>query len=293
MCYQPLDEYKSQAKFIELGGHQFAYWQHQVENAAGTILFVHGFPSASWDWHHQWQILSQGYNLLAMDMLGFGLSDKPIPHQYSLVEQAGFINQLLNSLHVDKCHVLAHDYGDSVAQHLLYMHQQGELGAQLSSVCFLNGGLFSEAHRPLLMQKLLKSFLGPVLVPLMSKHSLARSFNKIFAPQSPPKPEEIEAIWQLLQYNRGTRALPSLLKYIDERRAWRERWLQAMCSTRVPLRLLNGQHDPISGKHLADRYEELIPQADVVLIDAGHYPQLEQPQQVTQLFREFIAAVNS
>lgn len=63
---------------------------------------------------------------------------------------------MLEHLRVDQpVHVLAHDYGDSVAQELLARHYEGRF--HMASCVFLNGGLFPETHRPALVQKLLLS----------------------------------------------------------------------------------------------------------------------------------------
>lgn len=290
MPIENLDNYKEAAEYLDTSVGKVAYWHHQIADAQQNILFVHGFPSAAWDWHHQWKHCKTDYNLLAMDMLGFGLSDKPKNHLYSLTEQAALFKQLLDHLQVNHCHILAHDYGDSVAQHLLHMSETEQLGVTINSICFLNGGLFSETHRPLLMQKLLKSKLGSLLVPFMSKKSLEKSFKKIFGHNTQPSENEIDTLWQLLRHKQGTRVMPKILSYIDERKIWRNRWLSAMQKTDVPLKLVNGRLDPISGEHMTVRYRELISDANVSLIDAGHYPQLELPDTVSQLYLEFVKA---
>ena len=90
----------------------------------------------------------------------------------------------------------------------------------------------------------------------------------------------------------GERSLHRLLRYIPERRANRERWVGAMQHTRVPLRLIDGAADPVSGAHMAARYRELVPRADVVLLEGvGHYPQMEAPADVQHEYLAFVAGV--
>ena len=58
--------------------------------------------------------------------------------------------------------------------------------------------------------------------------------------------------------------------------------------SRVPRRLLCGAADPVSGRHLAERYRELVPDADVVVFEGlGHYPQLEDATAVLEAYVEF------
>ena len=79
-----------------------------------------------------------------------------------------------------------------------------------------------------------------------------------------------------------------LIRYMPERRVNRERWVAAMQETRVPLRVIDGAVDPISGAHMVERYRELIESADTVLLPAiGHYPQTEAPAEVLAHYLHF------
>ncbi|MFT4937448.1 MAG: pimeloyl-ACP methyl ester carboxylesterase [Paraglaciecola sp.] len=288
------EEYQQSASFSQLCGHQIAYWQSgglSKDRTKETILMLHGFPSAAWDWHYQWMQLAKTYQVVTLDMLGYGLSDKPRPHKYSLLEQADIIAALLTKLQIDSCHVLAHDYGNSVAQELLSRQMEGTLHFSIASICFLNGGLFADYHRPLLTQKLLKSPLGPLLCRFMDKASLKKSFGKIFGPKTPPVDADINILWRLLSHNEGQSVLPALLRYIDERRINAQRWLVSMQQTSVPLYFINGVYDPISGKHMLDRYIEIIPSPRATALEVGHYPQIEAPEQVLALYSEFLADI--
>lgn len=283
------EEYRQSASYSDLCGHRIAHWQSRVcGKSTETILLIHGFPSAAWDWHYQWINLAKAYQVITLDMLGFGLSDKPKSHHYSLIEQADIITALLKSKGIKTCHILAHDYGNSVAQELLSRHETGKLSFGISSLCFLNGGLFADYHRPLLSQKLLKGPLGFVFSRLMGKASLKKSFTRIFATNTPPLDEDLDILWRLISVNHGQRVLPGLLQYIDERHVHGERWLKDMQSTHVPLYFINGVHDPISGQHMLDRYRETIPKPHTTALDVGHYPQLEAPEQVLSLYKAFV-----
>ncbi len=105
---------------FRLEGRTFFYKGHlvfyRVEGEGPVLLLVHGFPSASWDFQPMWSALTRRFRVVAADMLGFGWSDKPSPYPYSILDQATLEERLLGELGVDEAHVLAHDYGDTVAQ---------------------------------------------------------------------------------------------------------------------------------------------------------------------------------
>jgi pimeloyl-ACP methyl ester carboxylesterase len=279
-----LADWRAQGRGFSFNGQAIRYW---VAGEGEPLLLIHGFPTASWDWHRLWQALAQKYRVIACDMLGFGYSAKPRGHRYSLLEQADLQQALLGHLGIaEPVHVLAHDYGDSVAQELVARHQEGRI--QLASCVFLNGGLFPETHRPVLMQKLLLSPLGPLLGGLFSRAKLKANLTKVFGPQTPPSESELDAFWELIAHNDGPKVMHLLIRYILDRRANRERWVAAMQETSVPMRVIDGALDPISGAHMVERYRELIANPDTVLLPAiGHYPQTEAPAEVLAHYLEF------
>jgi pimeloyl-ACP methyl ester carboxylesterase len=257
------------------------------QGAGPALLCVHGYPTASWDWHRIWPLLAGRYRLIAPDMLGFGFSDKPRKHEYSIAGQADLHERLLASLGIEEVHVLAHDYGDTVVQELMARYQErlrsGAPGLCLRTVCLLNGGLFPETHRARPIQKLLRSPLAPLLLRLFNERAFRRSFLPVFGIGTQPDDLEITRFWTLIEHNGGRASMGRLLHYMDERKRHRERWVGALVDASMPLRLVIGMDDPVSGAHMVERYRELVPRADVIeLAGIGHYPQWEAPERVAE-----------
>jgi len=292
MSLTPLPNWKSTGTFLTYRGHQI--FTRAAGNPSTPVLFlIHGFPTASWDWEAIWPELTSRYRVLTLDMIGFGFSAKPTNYNYSILDQAKLCEHLLAEHNVQKYHILAHDYGDTVAQELLAREnnrsqsQQGQR-PKLQSVGLLNGGLFPETHHPLLIQKLLLSPLGSLIARLNNRKQFARSMQGIFGKQTQPDDALIDNFWQLLEENNGGRILPKLIGYMPERKLHRERWVGALQKTTIPIKLINGKADPISGAHMVARYKELITQPNVTeLHDIGHYPQVEAPQAVLKAYLEF------
>lgn len=278
-------------EWIRAGGNlQLAGRRIFVRTAAAPgkppLLLIHGFPTASYDWHRLWLPLAANYSLYAFDMLGFGLSEKPADCDYPIALQADLCQAMLDHFGVGASHVLAHDYGDTVAQELLAREREGRI--RLDSICFLNGGLFPETHRPRLVQKLLaRPLLGPWLARHMSYPQFESTMLSI-AGQRPPARDELEDLWELIQRENGREALARLISYMEQRRRNRERWVGALVESMVPRRLICGAVDPVSGAHLAERYRQLVPEPDVVVLEnVGHYPQLEEHERVLQEYLRF------
>jgi pimeloyl-ACP methyl ester carboxylesterase len=82
-----------------------------------------------------------------------------------------------------------------------------------------------------------------------------------------------------------------LIRYIRERRERRERWVSALQHAAIPLCLVDGLEDPISGRTIVKRWRELLPTATVVeLSGVGHYPQVEDANAVLSAVQDFFAA---
>ncbi len=286
------DEWRASGRTFPHHGEEVFYRDSGTGGGRPALLLIHGFPTASWDFYRIWDALAERYRLIAPDLMGFGFSAKPKDYPYSLTDQAELCGNLCARQQLNEVHVLAHDYGVSVAQELLALHEKGRGVIRIKSVTFLNGGLFPESHRPVLVQKLLRSPLGPLLSKLMSEQRLAQTMKSVFGPDTPPNDLENKAFWQLVTHNQGQRIMPKLIRYIDERVAQRHRWVPAMQFTRVPMRLICGAMDPVSGEHMAARYQELIPSPDIVLLPRiGHYPHVETPDLVLQATYDFHAKV--
>lgn len=262
--------------------------QQTVNSTRPNLLLIHGFPTASWDWHLLWSLLEQQFQLTAIDMLGFGLSAKPKQGPYSIALQADLHEFIAQQRGIQGTHLLVHDYGVSVAQELLARQREGKLNFQIESCVFLNGGLFHGVHKPLPIQHLMASPLGFLLVPFLGKAALRRSMQRILAPDFQPDEWDIDQMWSLIERNQGNHVMHKVSRYMHERKRFYQRWLQALTEADIPMRLVVGSLDPISGAHLAVAYQELIPTPDVIeLADTGHYPQLENPTAVLNACQSF------
>ena len=278
-------------------GQYFDYKKYSIftidEGVGEDILLIHGFPTASMDWSLMWDTLTKKYRVLTLDMIGFGFSSKPRKYNYNIFDQANLVEEFLLSKGVKKIKILSHNYGDTVAQELLarfqYRKKLNQVDLEIESLCFLNGGLFPETHHALLIQKILLSPFGGIVSRLFTRKKLGRSFKKIFGPNTQPTEKDLDEFWTLVSNNNGKYIFHLLIRYIQERRDNRERWVSAIQKATIPIRLINGIFDPISGQHMVDRYKEIIPNHDIIeLENIGHFPLVEAPKLVLKHYLEFI-----
>jgi pimeloyl-ACP methyl ester carboxylesterase len=251
-----------------------------------AMTLLHGFPSSSHDWAHVAAPLAEHYSLVLPDFLGFGASDKPQDHDYSLHEQADLVEALWAQLGIDSTVLVAHDYAVSVVQELLARRAEGALDVDLVAVHLLNGGLYPDLHRPEPMQTAL---LDPEQGPQISAAITADLLHAALAPtfsEGYDHAADSADMWQALTRDDGQKLLHLLIRYMLDRRQHAERWVGALETTDVPLAFVWGMLDPISGAHIGARIRERLPLARfAALDDVGHWPPREAPERVVAAIR--------
>ena len=93
--------------------------------AMQTVVLLHGWPQTWWEWRHVMPALSQRFHVVALDLRGFGDSDRPAPESgYDVATLAADIAGVLDHLAVARAHVVGHDLGGHVAYAVARLHPQ-------------------------------------------------------------------------------------------------------------------------------------------------------------------------
>lgn len=268
--------------FFKYKNHQIFY---RIEGEGTPLLLIHGFPTSSWDWYKIWDDLKKDYKLYTLDMIRYGFSDKPTGYHYSFADQADLWEVFCKENNIKEAHILAHDYGDTVVQEMLARFNIGSYFLDIKTVTLLNGGILQGGYNPRLIQRILASSIGPYVYHFVNKGSLRRNFTAIFG-ENKASEEEIDTFWSLIDHKNGKRVMPYVIRYLHERENNKVRYEAALRNCPVPLHLINGVLDPISGQNIVNLFRKKIPNGKVTeLTTVGHYPQTEAPQEVLKHFR--------
>ncbi|MBK5111738.1 MAG: alpha/beta hydrolase [Thermoleophilia bacterium] len=250
----------------------------QREGEGVPLVLLHGFPSSSFDWQPLLEKIPDR-PVLAFDFLGFGLSDKPRDHLYSLHWQADLTEELVRRhLPGRPVFLLAHDMGTSVATELLARDLEGHLGFGLAGAMLFNGSIVLNRASLTPGQKLLRGPLGPLAARLANRRVFEREFGKVFSPAHPLSEKEAADQWALICQNRGRGMGRRLIYYLQERERLTDRWHGAVRDWPGSLSLAWGELDPVATLAVLDALIELRPDAPVERLPGlGHYPQIEDP----------------
>jgi pimeloyl-ACP methyl ester carboxylesterase len=250
------------------------------------LVLLHGFPSSSYDWRPLLEV-ERERAVIAPDFLGFGLSEKPREHDYTLHWQADLVEELVRRAdHPGPVFLLAHDMGTSVATELMARDLEGSLGMDVTGALLLNGSMVQGAASPTLGQRILRSAVGPLFSRLSSERFFRQQFGSVFSEGHPLSGEEADDQWALICAGGGRTLNHKTIAYMGERFRYAERWHGALRDWRKPLSLAWGMLDPVATERVLDAVLELRPQAPVTRFeDLAHYPQIEDPARVSAALR--------
>ena len=250
------------------------------------LLVLHGFPTSSFDFRAVLDDLRRNRRVFLLDMLGYGLSDKP-DLAYTLSLQADIVGAFTSEVGISTFALLTHDMGDTVGGELLARQMDGSWPVEVTRRVVTNGSIYIEMAQLSTGQQLLLSLPdAPLIDELIDGPAVQAGVAATFSPQSAITDDELEALGRLVTHKDGHLMLPRLIRYIEERRRAEDRYTGAIETHPSPLGIVWGLDDPIAVAAMVDRLHAARPDARVSLLDdVGHYPMVESPER-------FVAAVN-
>ncbi len=276
-----VQRWRNEGTIEEVLGRQL-FVHRRGGSEAPLLLFLHGFPSSSYDWRPLFALRGGEEAALAFDFLGFGLSEKPRDHTYALAWQADAVEELVRRAGSPPVFVVGHDMGTSVATELMARDLRGELSMEMTGALLFNGSMLLHLAKPTLGQNLLRSRFGPYFARLTTERSFRAQFSRVFSPDHPLSAEEAADQWSLVAHGGGQRIAHLTINYMAERERFTERWHGAIRDWPKPLTLAWGLQDSVARVEVLDGLRSLRPGVPTIeLPDAAHYPQIEQPERIS------------
>ena len=287
-------QWLDKGQLIEVNGRKLFVIDADPKSIKPVMVILHGYPTCSFDYYKALPILSQSYRVIIHDHLGFGYSDKPKDFSYSLFEQADFVLKLWKQLGINQAHIVAHDYGTSVATEILARSNEGKLAPfQIDSLTLCNGSMHIELAQLRTIQKLLLNrFTGPIVARLSNKKTLSRNLKNIYFDANRIDQTELDALWSMMTYNKGRSVLHKTTQYINQRYTYWDRWISALKAAELPISIVWAKNDPVAVLKIAETiYEETKNSELILLDDLGHFPMLEDPNRWAETVIKGISSV--
>lgn len=281
------DEWRAGAEHIESGGLAVATYDLGAPDAR-PLTFLHGYPSSSLDIAPVARLLGDAWRVLAIDMPGFGASEKRPGLPLSIGAAADAVEAMWTARAVASTLLVAHDYSVSVVQELLARRSERDLGVTVGGVVWMNGGLDPDLHRPTLGQQLLLDpDHGAEIAVAVTEETFLDAIRATWGTRVAMDDDEAREIYRSMDDGGGVALMAELLHYIADRREHAERWRAALGTSDLPTTFVWGDLDPVSGAHMIEGVEPSLggmPRI-VRLPDVGHWPLLEAPDVVAAEIR--------
>jgi haloalkane dehalogenase len=275
-------EYPFASKFISVNGQQL----HYIDEGKGdTILFAHGTPSWSFDFRNVIKLLSKTNRCIAIDHIGFGLSDKPEHYDYSTANHSRTLEQFIQLRNLDNITLVVHDFGGPIGLNYAIHHPE-----KISRIIVLNSWLWSSEAEPdfIKMKKILQSPLLPFLYRYLNfspRFILPKSFGENKLP-----PELLKQYTQPFADKTQRNGALAFAKSLLNDQPWFESlWNKRASINTKPTLFIWGMKDPVVTPKYLDKFVSGFPNSTVHKIDtAGHFPQEEEPEAVVKSIADFM-----
>jgi pimeloyl-ACP methyl ester carboxylesterase len=255
-----------------------------VERGEGhRILLIHGIPTSSFLWRNVIPPLAEALKVYAVDLLGYGDSDKPEGADLSIVAQANYLRAFMREVGWDRGAVAGHDIGGGIAQLLALESPQAITNLVLLDTIAYDSWPVSEIER----------LKDPAWDEILATRDLSSGFAKSFK-RGMVREERVDD--QLVaEYVRPFEGVEGRRAYLRCARALRTEDLASVMDRvellDVPTLIIWGEGDDFQKVEYGRRLAAAMPRARlVVLEEAGHFVPEDRPEEVARLIREFVRA---
>ncbi len=258
---------------------------HFLEQGQGApILLLHGWPTSSYLWRNVMPALAENNRVIALDLPGFGLSDKPLDVNYSFRFYNTILNAFLDALAIENTAIVVHDLGGPIG--IKWVVDNPERATALG---ILNTVVYPQ------MSWAVKAFIAATHLPIVkqwisSAHGLKSAMHFGMKNKTSLGPEEILPYQRPFASDEARRALLKAAQGLSPK-AFKQMEKQ-LKSLDIPLRLIYGVNDrilPDIAKTM-QRLQEDFPSAELTKLDnCGHFLQEDDPRQVGELLADFFS----
>lgn len=264
----------------DASGHAMAFHR---QGAGESIIFVHGITTYSFIWRHILPLLSSDFDVIAVDLLGCGDSDKPLDVSYSLKDHAERIYAFAKNLGIHKFHFVGHDLGGGVGQIFAVRHQE-----MLYDLTLINTVAYDfwpvqpiTAMRTPIVRQLLMSSLDFGTFKLIIRRGI-HHLDKIDR-------ELLDLFNKPMQTSEGRKAFLHFAKCLDNNNLMEIS--KELAALKIPVLLLRGDADVYLSAAIAEKLNVEIKTSQLSRIPTGgHFIQVDHPEWIASELLRFYRA---
>lgn len=280
-------EYPFAPFYFDVNGHKL----HYIDEGRGeTIVFVHGTPSWSFDFRNVIKALKTDFRCLAIDLMGFGLSDKPELYNYSTRNHAKTFEKFILEKGLEDITLVVHDFGGPIGLNFAIQHPE-----KIKRLVVLNSWLWSSEGDPE-FAKLSKALKSPLLPFLYRRFNFSPGFimPKTFGERKLSKDVRKQYTKPFADKTQRNGTLAFAGSLLNDQDWFEELWNKRSAIADKPTLFIWGMKDPVVKPRYLDKFLTGFRNSSAVKLEtSGHFPQEEQPDEVVKSIRDFVADANN
>jgi pimeloyl-ACP methyl ester carboxylesterase len=274
---------------VAIDGIGIFYREAGPKNAPAIVL-LHGFPSSSREFDTLIPLLATRYHVIAPDFPGFGQSDAPTPsaYAYTFDHLANTMDAFLDQLDIKTYSFYLHDYGGPVGFRIMLAHSE-----RVQSLIIQNANVYKEGLGTK-WATIAKYWSDPKAHPEVFEAFVSRTATEQRHTLGTSHPERYNPDTWTDEYAHlskpGQHAIQSALLYdyrtnVASYPEW-QAWLRAH---KPPTLVVWGRNDPSFIAPGAEAFKRDLPDAEIHLLDAGHFALDERNDDIARLILQFLA----
>jgi len=267
-------------RFLSIGGNRVFYHRR---GRGRPLVLVHGWMVSHWAWRHVIPSLAGDYDVVAIDLPGFGESDRPSPSEYRY-DAPAFAETLigvLDSLAIERATLVGHSMGGGVA-----LYAAARRPERVERLVLIDA-LVYPFRIPAEGKIILVPYLGEALFRTLTTRALVRRFLRqhIYADPTRVAEDWVDYLWERMNRPGGYAAAVAALRFCA-RPDVVERSVRAV---RAPTLVVWGEADRLLPVDAARRLADDLPGAETAILPGcGHAPQEERPEDLVRAWGPFL-----
>jgi pimeloyl-ACP methyl ester carboxylesterase len=275
----------------QVDGLKIFYREAGPKNAP-TLVLLHGFPSSSHMFRELIPRLSDKYHVVAPDYPGYGYSDAPTTDQfaYTFDHLADVVDQFLDQQGITKYSIYIQDYGSPVGFRLATRHPE-----RIQAIITQNGNAYEEGLAPFWAEFLYPYWKDPNPAnEAKVRQLLTLETTKFQYLQGFRNPEDVSPdsyTFDQMTLDRPGNDKIQLALFYDYRNnpPLYPTWHKYLREKKPAVLVVWGKNDPVFAAAGAQAFLGDVPQAELHLLDTGHFALEEDGAEMAQLIRAFLA----
>ena len=265
--------------YIEINGLKIAY---QRQGHGDPMLLVHGTTTYSFIWDTLVTGLSASFDVIAIDLLGGGRSDKPRQADYSIFAQAEIIHNFISALGLKPVHLVSHGAGGGIAQVMAIRYPE-----QLMDLVFINPfGYDKWPVQPVDMMRI--PFIWDIAVAMFDLGFFRMVIEQGVYYKDRITEEVMRLFSEPVKTRDGKYGFLQLAKNLSSRDLTDLR--EELCRLSMPVLIIRGSADPYLSSQISRTLHEEIKGSTLIQIETGgHFIQLDEPEKLVSLIKDFIS----